>query len=242
MASNSFTPAFVPLERLQIPRPVDRIAFIKRYCLGKSVLDLGAMDETAYKAKQGRGTWLHEEIAEVAARVMGIDSSALIPREGVRTGPNAVIHPGDIAQLSEWLESTDFSPDVIVAGELIEHLEHPLGFLKSMKAIARLQGKTLILTTPNATALHNCLIGLISRESTHHDHLCIFSYKTLYTLCSRAGFESWEIVPYVARFSEMKSRNSGLRGALVAGGEKLINAMEWLSPMMSFGYVVRVQI
>lgn len=242
MNSNSFIPAYVPLERLRVPRPVDRIAFIKNCCAGKTVLDLGAMDETAYKAKQGRGTWLHEEIGKVANEVLGIDSSPLVPPDGLRTGRNSTIHLGDILQVGPLMESRSFTPDVIVAGELIEHLENPLLFLKGIRATDKLQGKTLILTTPNATALHNCLIGLLSRESTHHDHLCIFSFKTLYTLCNQAGFAEWEIIPYAARFTEMKERNTGFRRALVCGGEKVINGLEWIFPMMGFGYVVRIQV
>jgi len=49
------------------------------------VLDLGAMDETAWRAKRGRGTWLHEEISRSASRVDGIDNSALVRAEGRRT-------------------------------------------------------------------------------------------------------------------------------------------------------------
>jgi hypothetical protein len=225
-----------------VPRPVDRVSFVKENCRGKNVLDLGAMDETAYAAKQGRGTWLHEEIAEVAEQVVGIDSSPFLPPDGIRTGRNSVIRTGDSMELDECLRSNNFVPDVIVAGELIEHLENPLLFLKNVKAIDKLKGKTLIMTTPNATAIHNCLIGLLSRESTHQGHLCILSFKTLCTLCIRSGFEGWEIFPYFARFTEMKERNVGIRRALVSGGEKVINGLEWLFPMMGFGYIVRVQI
>ncbi len=242
MNSSDFVPEYVPLERLPVPRPVDRIPFMKSCCKGKLVLDLGAMDETAYTAKRGRGTWLHEEIAEVATNVIGIDSSVLVPSDGLQTGPRSSIHGGDIMQLGSWLQSNSFFPDVIVAGELIEHLPNPLMFLQGIKSIDRLQGRTLLLSTPNATALHNCLIGLLSRESTHHDHLCIFSYKTLFTLCKRAGFARSEIVPYCARFTEMKARNSGIRYGLVSGGEKIINMAEWLFPMMSFGYLVSIEI
>lgn len=242
MNTNTFAPSYVPLERLPVPRPVDRIPFVRQECKGKKVLDLGAMDETAFAAKKGRGTWLHEEIAEVAVQVMGIDNSPLVPAGGMRTGEKSAIHPGNIMQLGAWLNANNFSPDVIVAGELIEHLENPLMFLKGIKEVDQLRGRTLILTTPNATALHNCLIGLLSRESTHHDHLCIFSFKTLYTLCSRSGFTSWEILPYTARFTEMRERNAGLTRTMVSGGEKIINGLEWLFPMMGFGYIVKVQI
>lgn len=233
---------YEPLERLRVARPVDRIPFVVAACRGRTVLDLGAMDETAFAAKRGRGTWMHEEIAKVATRVVGVDASADVPEDGLRTAPNAVIQRGDIMDLGSWLAARDFSPDVVIAGEIVEHLPNPLQFLRSLGACERLRGCELVLTTPNATALHNVLVGLLSRESTHKDHLCILSYKTLNTLCARAGFSGWEIIPYFARFTEMRVRHPGLVGALVGAGEAAINALECLFPLLSFGYIVRAQI
>ena len=125
---------------------------------------------------------------------------------------------------------------------MIEHLPNPLQFLRGLVGVDRLRGRTLVLTTPNATAVHNVAIGLVSRESTHHDHLCILSFKTLNSLCRRAGLADWRIVPYRAAFPEMRARNSGLRGAAVAAGEKVVNGLEWLFPLLSFGYVVHATI
>ncbi|MGA2552256.1 MAG: class I SAM-dependent methyltransferase [Burkholderiaceae bacterium] len=233
---------YTPLERILIVRPIDRIQYIVRQCTGLRVLDLGAMDETAFLAKRGKGLWLHEEIAKRAARVDGIDGSVLVPKEGLTTGPDSMIHHGDIMDLDPILGALRDVPEIIVAGELIEHLDNPLQFLKSVAANSKLKGKILIVSTPNATALHNCLIGLGARESTHHDHLCLFSYKTLNTLCTRAGFESWIVLPYFARFSEMRERNSGLVRLFVTLGERTINMLEWIFPMMAFGYVVKIRI
>lgn len=234
--------AYTPLERLNVRRPVDRIPFIADRCTGKRVLDLGAMDETAYAAKKGQGSWLHEEIGRTASRVIGIDNSALVPTAGMRTGPNAVIHRAALTEIGPILRAADFSPDIVVAGELIEHLENPLDFLRSLKATESLRGKTLYVTTPNATAIHNVLIGLLSRESTHRDHLCVLSFKTLCTLFRRSGFDEYEIVPYVARFTEMKARNAGLRRTAVRTGELCINALERMFPLLSFGYIVQALI
>jgi hypothetical protein len=233
---------YTPLERLKIARPVDRIGFIARACEGFRVLDLGAMDETAWAAKCGRGTWLHEEIGSSALAVDGIDNSALIPAEGLSTGPNSTIRRGDITDPDLLLAALAHTPDVVVIGELIEHLENPLQFLRRLAAIERLTGRTLILSTPNATALHNVLVGLAQRESTHQDHLCIFSYKTLATLCTRAGFREWEIIPYYSRFSEMQGRHSGLPRLAVRTTQRLVNLFEWLFPLLSFGYIVRIRL
>jgi hypothetical protein len=175
-------------------------------------------------------------------RVDGIDNSVVIPAEGLRTGPNATIQRGDITDPGRLVAALEDSPDVVVAGELIEHLENPLQFLKRFAAIERLSGKTLILSTPNATALHNFLIGLARRESTHHDHLCILSYKTLVTLCTRAGFTEWEIIPYLSRFTEMQERHSGLLRLAVRATQRVVNLVEWMFPLLSFGYIVRIRL
>ena len=233
---------YTPLERLKVARPVDRIEFIAHACAGCRVLDLGAMDETAWAAKRGRGTWLHEEISFTALAVDGVDNSTLVPAEGLRTGPNATIRRGDITKPDLLVAAPAAAPDLVVAGELIEHLENPLQFLKSLAAVEGLAGRTLILSTPNATALHNVLVGLTQRESTHQDHLCIFSYKTLATLCARAGFREWEIIPYYAHFTEMQARHSGVQNLAVRAAQRLVNLFEWLFPLLSFGYIVRIRL
>lgn len=233
---------YTPLELLAVARPVDRIGFIAAVCAGRRVLDLGAMDETAWSAKRGRGTWLHEEIGRNALRVDGIDNSAMVPIDGLATAANSTIRRGDITDPRALVAALVTSPDVIVAGELIEHLENPLEFLRRFTAIEGLSGKTLILSTPNATALHNILIGLVRRESTHHDHLCILSYKTIATLCTRAGFSGWEIIPYFSRFTEMQERHSGLLRLAVSAAQRVVNCLEWMFPLLSFGYVVRIRL
>jgi len=60
----------------------------------------------------------------------------------------------------------------------------------------------------------------------------------LNTLFHRAGFSKWEIVPYHSAFTEMRERNRGLRRSIVAVGEKAVNAVEWLFPLLSFGFIV----
>ncbi|HEX3430252.1 MAG TPA: methyltransferase domain-containing protein [Rhizomicrobium sp.] len=229
---------YTPLEYVNVRRPVDRIAYICAACNNKKVLDLGALDETAFAQKTSHGTWLHEEITKFADTVIGLDSSVLIPDDGLVTARNGKIIRGDVLKVENFLHENDFNPEVVLAGELIEHLANPLDFLESLRNIARLKGSTLLLSTPNATAIHNCLIALANRESTHADHLCILSFKTLNTLLSRAGYESWEIIPYHAEFAEMQQRNDGIRKRFVMTGEIAINLLETVFPLVSFGFLV----
>jgi 2-polyprenyl-3-methyl-5-hydroxy-6-metoxy-1,4-benzoquinol methylase len=239
----SFTKlSYTPFERIKIARPVDRIAYIKKACENKAVLDLGAMDETAFFKKRGKGSWLHEEIAKVAAQVVGLDSSEIVPEDGLATADNAIIYRGNILELADFIDRIGRIPEVIVAGEIIEHLANPLVFLKSFKDLSILKGGELLLSTPNATALHNCLIAFSNCESTHPDHLCILSFKTISTLLSRAGYNSWTIVPYYSDFIEMKERNVGMRRSAVVIGEKIVNVFERTFPLLSFGFIVKTVI
>jgi trans-aconitate methyltransferase len=123
--------AYSPLERLQISQPVDRVSWIAERCRARAVLDLGCFDETAL-AKQTTPHWLHGQIASTAASVLGVDSSAQIPAHGLETGPRSRIIRGDISRLDDCVPAGT-EVDVIVAGELIEHLPDTLGLLRQLK-------------------------------------------------------------------------------------------------------------
>ena len=216
---------FTPLEGIHVRAPVDRIDYVVDHCRDRHVLDLGCYDETAL-VKRETDAWLHGRIASVAASVLGIDSSAAIPEEGIATGPRSRIMRGDATALAKALAGQ--TVDVVVAGELIEHLPNALEFLKTVKTHAA--GRRFIATTPNATSLTNLVLALAARESTHPDHLQVLSYKTLHTLCLRARFESWSIVPYYVRYTEMILRSAGARRTVVRAAERLVNTWEHAFP------------
>lgn len=226
---------YTPLERLALRRPVGRTRFVAERCRGRSVLDLGCRDETAL-AKCDTPHWLHGEIVKVARQVTGVDISSEIPAEGLVTGPHAKILHGDVNCLEQVVPALDC--EVIVAGELLEHLSDPLAFLRQLRRLY--PGRELLLTTPNATALSNVLLALASRESNHHDHVAVFSVKTLNTLCLRAGFQDWEIIPYHVYFTEMIFRLNGLTKRLVRAAEHVVNWGEWVFPMLSGGLILHV--
>lgn len=228
------------LEKIDVSSPADRLAFISEKVKNKIVLDLGALDETAYEQKENTSFWLHKRICEVAKRVYGVDNSSLIPEEGLKPFPNSIIYKEDVYRLEKTVSKIK-QIDIVVAGELIEHLTDTLSFLKSIKNIQSLQGKELILTTPNATSLHNAIVGTLKREATHVDHLCIYSYKTLNTLCKRAGFCSWEIIPYHMAFPEMISSSHGFKKYSTILFEKLVNFGEKVCPLLCGGWIVHIK-
>jgi SAM-dependent methyltransferase len=227
---------YVPLERMEVGRPVARTAYITQRCRDRRVLDLGCRDETALM-KCDTPHWLHGEIAKVAANVVGVDNSKDVAPEGIISAPNARILRGDVNDLAGVPHQGEI--DILVAGELIEHLSQPLAFLQQLKRL--FPGRELVLSTPNATSAANVLLALTNRESNHHDHLHIYSIKTLNTLCIRAGFEEWEILPYHVYFTEMILRSKGAARLFVKTAERIVNWTETLFPMLSGGLLLHVR-
>lgn len=226
------------LERITVSQPVDRLRFIAEHCRGKRVLDIGCLDETAL-VKHDTDHWLHRRIGQVANDVIGIDSSDRLPDEGLVTGPNSRILKGDGLN-PELGRLGSAAVDMIVAGEFIEHLESPIAFLRNMRR--DFPGRELILSTPNGAAFANALLGTIGREAQHPDHLLTSTYKTLNTLCARAGCEAWHITPYRFFATEMLLQASGLARLAVRGVEAMIRIVERLFPLRSFGYIVRISL
>lgn len=224
------------LAKLYPCRPVDRLDFIAEKCKGQVVLDIGCYDETAL-IKRGTGQWLHERIAQTAKYVIGLDNSEKIPANGVATFSNAKILKADGVVLNIEI---DESISLIVAGEFIEHIESPIAFLKN--AQKRFPGRTLLLSTPNGVSFANTLLGMISREAQHPDHLQVFTYKILNTLCIRSGITDYEIIPYRFFATEMLLASTGWRRIFVKWVEFSIRTVEKLFPLLSFGYIVRVKL
>ena len=227
---------YVALERVGVGGPVDRISYIAGLAKSKRIFDLGALDETAYQKKQANGRWLHAQLCEAASEVIGIDNSSLLPDEGLVTAGNGRIIRADIFDLSPVVNRC-WKPDMLVAGELIEHLPNTLDWLRSLKANPDLEGVGLVFSTPNACSWYNGLIGLFKRESTHPDHLQIYSYKTLRTLFDRSGLRLDALVPYHVRFDEMRESSRGLKRAAVGAFQAGINVLESITPMLSGGWV-----
>ena len=229
---------YTPTEKLVITKPVERVKYITNICINKHVLDLGCFDETAL-IKENSSNYLFQQISNVAALHIGVDNSKLLPKEGITYADGAKILQGDIYELSELgLKEYDF--DIIVAGELIEHLPNTLDFFNSIKR--DFTGKRLICSTPNTTSFANMVLALFKRESCHKDHYQVYSYKTLNTLCRTANFKSWQIVPYNVKFTEMILGARGGKRQFVKLSERMVNGFEYLFPLTAGGYIIDIEI
>jgi len=171
----------------RIPRApvVDRIEQLMKVARGRRVIDVGFVDVGLMAAKTDQGTWLHRRLSEVAAELVGIDIDEAGVRVARRMGFEA--HVAD-CQEAEALARLHLKPaDIVVAGELIEHLDRPGDFLQAIRCLTGSSG-LLALSTPNAMALTNFVVSVFRREIVNPDHVAWYSRQTILTLLARHGW------------------------------------------------------
>jgi SAM-dependent methyltransferase len=225
--------------RHPLPRsaPVDRHATLLEAARGRRVVHIGFVDELA-ASKLAQGVWLHSRLAAAARSLVGLDTD----EEGVawarREGFDA--HVVD-AQSPEAVAALGLEPaDVVVAGEVIEHLDAPGPFLRAMRVLTRSDGR-LLLTTPNAYRALNFLAPLSGNELVHPDHTTWYSPHTLRTLLERNGWRV-ERAAYYRNPWRRVGRGDGLRPLLAGHAANLaraaFGAAGQLAPYWSEGIVV----
>ena len=146
--------------RLPRGRPVERHEALIEAARGRRVVHVGFVDELM-ASKIAQEVWLHARLAAVASSLVGLDSS----EEGVAAaraeGYEAYVVD---AQSAEAVRALRLAPaDVVIAGEIIEHLDAPGPFLRAMHEAA----PRLVLTTPNAYRLLNFLAPISGSELIH---------------------------------------------------------------------------
>lgn len=173
-------------ERLEI---VQRLELIKRVSTGKRVLHLGCTNWPYTLEAIDAGTLLHKDLADVSRELYGFDYD----QEGIDVLASKGydnLYRADLENLDEVSLDTKF--DVIIAGEMIEHLNNPGRFLHGIKRFMNRETR-LVITTINAySGMRFLVYGLRGQggnlEPVHPDHVSYYSYSTLRLLLQRHGF------------------------------------------------------
>ncbi|MCZ2392196.1 MAG: class I SAM-dependent methyltransferase [Acidobacteria bacterium] len=168
------------------PRMVQRLDFLDEICRGKRVLHLGCADSPYTDEAIKSGTLLHARLLRSASSVTGLDGDLEGLEKLKRAGYTDLV-VGDLERLEESGLARDF--DVIVAGEIIEHLNNPGIFLRGVRSLMNPSTK-LVVTTINAycgmrTIYYSLTRGKGTHEPVHPDHVAYYSYSTLSLLLKR---------------------------------------------------------
>ena len=169
---------------------VQRVEFIKEACVGKKVLHLGCTNYPYTEDSLDNEMLLHFELERSAAELYGFDFDErglqILEKAGAKN-----LYRADLEKLEEVALDETF--DVIIAGEMIEHLSNPGLFLRGIRRFMNRE-TNLIITTINAYgALRFLIYGLKGKgganEPVHPDHVAYYSYKTLSLILERENLE-----------------------------------------------------
>ena len=87
--------------------------------------------------------------------------------------------------------------DIILAGEVVEHLDNVGSFIDSCVRILS-QNTKLVITLPNAYSVKRFLIACLARkEHVHPDHTAYFSPSTLTRIAARHGLRITSMCGYI---------------------------------------------
>lgn len=166
------------LERAWCPPVASRIDHLREHAAGRRVLDVGVVD---HELEQHASTaWLHGHIAAVASYCLGVDLLEGPIEELGRRGYN--VRRCDITR-----DPLDETFDVVIAGEVIEHLGSPAELVRAARRVLAPGGR-LIFTTPNPYELGRVLHELRGHVRDNVDHVVAFSPAGVVELLEREGF------------------------------------------------------
>ena len=178
-----------------VPIVLGRQDIILERCYGKRVLHLGCVDAGYMHDRFSRDVLMHQRLAEVANDLYGVD----IDEPGIsflRDQGFIQLSVGDICRLDQIPEIRRTVFDVIVAGEVVEHLQNPGMFFESVKTVMQPNRTELIVTVPNAFRFETLRYLLKGIEYIHPDHNYWFSYQTISNLFTKNRFAITDIAVY----------------------------------------------
>jgi SAM-dependent methyltransferase len=161
----------------------DRLDLLRELCADRTVLDVGCVDHEATLV--GRAGWLHGELVAVARRCVGLDPEGAGIEAMRDMGFEAF--EGRIEDVPATVR--DLGPyDVVVAGEIIEHLPDPSA-LFTMAAEVLAPGGSLAVTTPNPYAPWRARAGQLGLTWENADHVSYLFPAGLAEVGERHGFD-----------------------------------------------------
>ena len=156
-------------------------------CTGKTVLHLGFVEHDFWRERKNEGRWLHDKIAAVAKELTGLDYLDKEVME-IRNEFGYDCLTANVEHLEELTLNKTY--EVVVCGELIEHLSNPGLMLEGVKRFLA-PDSILIITTPNPFSQQRIRLiqeNINEPEWLNKEHTCWFSFETLKQLLERFGY------------------------------------------------------
>jgi 2-polyprenyl-3-methyl-5-hydroxy-6-metoxy-1,4-benzoquinol methylase len=150
---------------------------LMEYCAGKRVLDIGCVQHDVIHSSSEE--WLHRSLVDMASYVLGVDYLPDAVHELKKHGYNVVL--GDVNKPLP----IDETFDVIVIGNLIEHLSNFEGLFKNINQLLSPGGVALISTANPFFQDQYFFSAFKNTIIVNQEHTCWIDPITLDQLCSR---------------------------------------------------------
>lgn len=187
-----------------------RLDHLRDLARGRRVLDVGVVEH--FVENQRRDTWLHGQLVEVAASCRGIDILDDDVEQLRDKGYDVEVHDLTAGPTADRYE-------LVVMGDIIEHLGAPEPFLANV-ANSMEPGGRLVITTPNPYMLHRAWKSLRGAFPDSVDHTVLLGPGNVVELADRAGLrlDAWRGVALKDLPGWRNRLTSALRRGLVAIG------------------------
>lgn len=155
----------------------DRVDYLCSLAAGRAVLDIGVVDHSLANGRQER--WLHGELAAVARTCLGVD---------ILADEIAKLRERDynVTAIDITTESLEDRFDLVVCGEVVEHVGNPGVMFAAIRELLRPGGR-FVVTTPNPYAIRRIFQHLRDRPYENVDHVALISPWGVVELAERAG-------------------------------------------------------
>ncbi len=166
-----------------------RLEYLVELSRGKKIVHMGFADHIPLiRDKIKSRQWLHGLLMECTEKCVGIDIDA----EAVAFVKNE-LNIKDVIQLNVVedavpAEIANGSWDLMIVGEVLEHVDNPVAFLTAIREKYKPYVKSMVVTVPNAFDLNNIPLIKKNIEWINTDHRFWFTPFTLAKVLTRAGF------------------------------------------------------
>jgi hypothetical protein len=171
-----------------VSESLQRLALLAKLVAGKKVVHFGCVDHLPLlEQRRKEGIWLHEVLAGTCTDLVGVDINEqgvqYMKDAGFETYNSNVVteHPPAEIVTKKW--------DYIVAGEVLEHIDDPVMFLKAIREKYGACTERIIITVPNALSYTNFRFALRNIEMINSDHRFWFTPFTLLKVATQAGIQ-----------------------------------------------------
>lgn len=166
-----------------------RVPFILDRSKGKRVIHFGCTDHIdVIHEKIKNNTWLHGLLSSTCSDLAGIDINAEAIKVVKECGYDQVFLVDiEKEEVPEAIRAKEW--DLMVMGEIVEHVPNPVEFLSHIRSKFKGVVKELMITVPNALSYMNFHHSLRDVEVINSDHVYWFTPYTITKVVDLAGYK-----------------------------------------------------